>query len=127
MTEISNGVYDTDTVTANYVQFWFHGFRSVVLWKISVPVFLLRGPPFHFPKGHNRKAPTGRQPLSELCSAAPCNSGLGNFACLVCLPRPEGQNLNLIKLQPYQEWRDGKKADESQMNGLDFTVKLLPR
>ncbi|GFV48045.1 histone-lysine N-methyltransferase SETMAR [Trichonephila clavipes] len=26
--EIVNGVYDTDTVTANYVQFWFRRFRS---------------------------------------------------------------------------------------------------
>ncbi|GFV84395.1 histone-lysine N-methyltransferase SETMAR [Trichonephila clavipes] len=26
--EIVNGVYGTDTVTANYVQFWFHRFRS---------------------------------------------------------------------------------------------------
>ncbi|GFU57340.1 histone-lysine N-methyltransferase SETMAR [Trichonephila clavipes] len=26
--EIVNGVYGADTVTANYVQFWFHRFRS---------------------------------------------------------------------------------------------------
>ncbi|GFW23426.1 histone-lysine N-methyltransferase SETMAR [Trichonephila clavipes] len=26
--EIANGVYGADTVTANYVQFWFHRFRS---------------------------------------------------------------------------------------------------
>ncbi|GFS95089.1 hypothetical protein TNCV_2704511 [Trichonephila clavipes] len=65
--------------------------------------FLLKGPPFHFPKGHNGKAPTGRQPLLGFCLAAPCNPGLGSF-CLGCLPRPE--------LQPYQERRDEQKADE---------------
>ncbi|GFU20738.1 histone-lysine N-methyltransferase SETMAR [Trichonephila clavipes] len=27
-TEIVNGVYGADTVTANYVQLWFHRFRS---------------------------------------------------------------------------------------------------
>ncbi|GFT10595.1 hypothetical protein TNCV_1943381 [Trichonephila clavipes] len=32
--------------------------------------------------------------------------------CFSYLPRPEGQNLNLIKLQLHQEWRDGLKADE---------------
>ncbi|GFY29369.1 histone-lysine N-methyltransferase SETMAR [Trichonephila clavipes] len=26
--EIANGVYGADTVTVNYVQFWFRGFRS---------------------------------------------------------------------------------------------------
>ncbi|GFY30945.1 hypothetical protein TNCV_1629191 [Trichonephila clavipes] len=26
--EIANGVYDDDTVTTNYVQFWFRRFRS---------------------------------------------------------------------------------------------------
>ncbi|GFX93864.1 histone-lysine N-methyltransferase SETMAR [Trichonephila clavipes] len=26
--EIANGVYDSDTVTANYVQFWFYRFHS---------------------------------------------------------------------------------------------------
>ncbi|GFW25834.1 histone-lysine N-methyltransferase SETMAR [Trichonephila clavipes] len=26
--EIANGVYGANTVTANYVQFWFHRFRS---------------------------------------------------------------------------------------------------
>ncbi|GFX55760.1 histone-lysine N-methyltransferase SETMAR [Trichonephila clavipes] len=29
--EILNGVYGTDTVTANYVQFWFRRFRSGIL------------------------------------------------------------------------------------------------
>ncbi|GFW66054.1 histone-lysine N-methyltransferase SETMAR [Trichonephila clavipes] len=28
MAEIVNGVYSADTVTANYVQFWFRWFRS---------------------------------------------------------------------------------------------------
>ncbi|GFU31702.1 histone-lysine N-methyltransferase SETMAR [Trichonephila clavipes] len=28
MAEIVNGVYGADTVTANYVQFWFRRFRS---------------------------------------------------------------------------------------------------
>ncbi|GFQ84919.1 histone-lysine N-methyltransferase SETMAR [Trichonephila clavata] len=27
-TEIVNGVYDLDTLTANYIQFWFRQFRS---------------------------------------------------------------------------------------------------
>ncbi|GFV39026.1 jerky-like protein [Trichonephila clavipes] len=29
-TEIVNGVYSADTVTANYLQFWFRRFRSVI-------------------------------------------------------------------------------------------------
>ncbi|GFW16425.1 hypothetical protein TNCV_443001 [Trichonephila clavipes] len=45
--------------------------------------------------------------------------GSHNFVCLCYLPRPEGQNLNLIKLQP---WRNGQKVDKSQMNDLDITV-----
>ena len=32
--------------------------------------------------------------------------------CLSYLPRPEVQSLSLIKLQPYQEGKDGQKADE---------------
>ncbi|GFW74260.1 histone-lysine N-methyltransferase SETMAR [Trichonephila clavipes] len=28
--EIANGVYGADTVTANYMQFWFHRFHSVL-------------------------------------------------------------------------------------------------
>ncbi|GFU60293.1 histone-lysine N-methyltransferase SETMAR [Trichonephila clavipes] len=28
--EIANGVYGADTVTANYVQFWFRRFRSSI-------------------------------------------------------------------------------------------------
>ncbi|GFW72091.1 histone-lysine N-methyltransferase SETMAR [Trichonephila clavipes] len=28
--EIANGVYGADTVTANYVQFWFRQFHSVI-------------------------------------------------------------------------------------------------
>ncbi|GFX56742.1 histone-lysine N-methyltransferase SETMAR [Trichonephila clavipes] len=31
MAEIVNGVYDADTVTANYVQFWFRRFHSGIL------------------------------------------------------------------------------------------------
>ncbi|GFX22853.1 hypothetical protein TNCV_2605951 [Trichonephila clavipes] len=74
-------------------------------------LFLLKDPSFNFPKGHNGKSPTGRQPLLEFCLAAPCKPGLGNF-CLGYLPRPERKNLNQMKLQPYQEWRDEQKADE---------------
>ncbi|GFV08379.1 transposable element Tcb2 transposase [Trichonephila clavipes] len=77
--------------------------------------------PFHFPKGHNGKVPAGRQPLLEFCLATSYNSGLGNFY-LGYLPRPEWQNLNQIKLQPYQEWRDGRKLMKDQTNSLDFAV-----
>ncbi|GFU39173.1 hypothetical protein TNCV_1902701 [Trichonephila clavipes] len=69
------------------------------------------GPPFHFPKGDNGKASTGRPPLLEFCLAALCNPGLGHF-CLGYLPRSEWQNLNQIILQHYQEWRDGQEANE---------------
>ncbi|GFV89477.1 hypothetical protein TNCV_4152921 [Trichonephila clavipes] len=31
----------------------------------------IKGPPIRFPKGHNGKVPTGRQPLLEFCLAAP--------------------------------------------------------
>ncbi|GFT10912.1 hypothetical protein TNCV_1945001 [Trichonephila clavipes] len=59
-------------------------------------------PSFHFPKDPNGKAPSGRQPLLKFCLAGQCNPGLGNFR-LGYLQRPECQNLNQIKLQPYQE------------------------
>ncbi|GFS69238.1 retrovirus-related Pol polyprotein from transposon TNT 1-94 [Trichonephila clavipes] len=47
----------------------------------------------------------------EFCLVAACNPGLENF-CLGCLPRPEWLNLNQLKLQSYQEWRDGQEAAE---------------
>ncbi|GFS90668.1 hypothetical protein TNCV_3770961 [Trichonephila clavipes] len=85
-------VLQTDLSAVNDVE-W----SLVDLWRTSVPVFA-KGPPFHFAKGHNEKAPTGRQPLLEFCLATPCNHGLENF-CLGYLPKPKWQNLNKIKLQ----------------------------
>ncbi|GFT85867.1 histone-lysine N-methyltransferase SETMAR [Trichonephila clavipes] len=35
--EILNGVYGADTVTANYVQFWFHRFRSGIFDVTGTP------------------------------------------------------------------------------------------
>ncbi|GFX28382.1 histone-lysine N-methyltransferase SETMAR [Trichonephila clavipes] len=37
MTEIANGVYGPDAVTANYVQFWFRRFRSGIFGVKDVP------------------------------------------------------------------------------------------
>ncbi|GFU92473.1 RNase H domain-containing protein [Trichonephila clavipes] len=82
----------------------------VDLWRVSVPIFA-KWSSISFPKVHNGKAPPGRQPLLEFCLEFPCNPGLGNF-CLSYLPRSDWQNLNHIKLQSYQEWRDGQKTDE---------------
>ncbi|GFU70381.1 histone-lysine N-methyltransferase SETMAR [Trichonephila clavipes] len=36
--EIANGVYGADTVTANYVQFWFRRFRSGIFDVIDAPL-----------------------------------------------------------------------------------------
>ncbi|GFV73860.1 histone-lysine N-methyltransferase SETMAR [Trichonephila clavipes] len=35
--EIANGVYGADTVIANYVQFWFHRFRSGIFYVKDAP------------------------------------------------------------------------------------------
>ncbi|GFT09931.1 histone-lysine N-methyltransferase SETMAR [Trichonephila clavipes] len=35
--EIVNGVYGADTVTANYVQFWFRRFRSGIFYVKAAP------------------------------------------------------------------------------------------
>ncbi|GFX39185.1 histone-lysine N-methyltransferase SETMAR [Trichonephila clavipes] len=35
--EIVNGVYSTDTVTANYLQFWFRRFQSVIFDDKDAP------------------------------------------------------------------------------------------
>ncbi|GFW81687.1 histone-lysine N-methyltransferase SETMAR [Trichonephila clavipes] len=35
--EIVNGVYGPDTVTANYIQFWFHRFRSGIFYLKDAP------------------------------------------------------------------------------------------
>ncbi|GFU16443.1 histone-lysine N-methyltransferase SETMAR [Trichonephila clavipes] len=35
--EIANGVYGADTVTANYVQFWFHRFRLGIFDFKDIP------------------------------------------------------------------------------------------
>ncbi|GFX66426.1 afadin [Trichonephila clavipes] len=37
MAEIAHGVYGTDTVTANYVQFWFRRFRSGIFGIKDAP------------------------------------------------------------------------------------------
>ncbi|GFX37743.1 histone-lysine N-methyltransferase SETMAR [Trichonephila clavipes] len=37
VTEIVNGVYGADTVTANYMQFWFHRFRSGIFGVKDAP------------------------------------------------------------------------------------------
>ncbi|GFY21783.1 hypothetical protein TNCV_1169271 [Trichonephila clavipes] len=83
-------------------------FRHQSALPVSMLKMKLKGHHFVDPEKMIYNANTGTHVRNTgEALADPCNPGLTGY-----LPRPEWQNLNQIKLQPYLEWRDGQKADE---------------